>query len=101
MRLSHGHRRGGGPRRPVYGMAGPRRERTARHTAAVVCRLVDEACNASNRGIPDAVLAPGGGAPDPAAPGASGLDRERIKQASRLFRAAVPDASGLDRERIK
>ena len=73
-------------------MAGHRRERTARHNAAVVCRLVDEACNASNRGIPDAVLAPGGGAPDPAAPGASGLDRERIKQASRLFRAAILDA---------
>jgi SnoaL-like polyketide cyclase len=73
-------------------MAGYRRERTAWDNPAVVCRLVDEACNASNLGIPDAVLAPGGGAPDPAAPGAGGLDRERIKQALRLFRAAVPDA---------
>ena len=73
-------------------MAGHRRERTARDNAAGVCRLVDEACNASNHSVPDAVLAPDGGAPDPAAPGASGLDRERIKQASRLFRAAGPEA---------
>jgi hypothetical protein len=68
------------------------RERTARDNPAVVCRLVDEACHASNLGIPDAVLAPGGGAADPAAPGAGGLDREHIKQALRLCRAAGPDA---------
>ena len=60
----------------------------------MVCWLVDEACNASNLGIPDAVLAPSGGTPDPAVLSAGGLDREHIKQAVRLFRAAGPDARG-------
>ena len=75
-------------------MAGYCRERTARDNPAVACRLVGEACHASNLGIPDAVLAPGGGAPDPAAPDASGQDLECIKKAVRLFRAAGPDARG-------
>ena len=66
------------------------RERTGRDNAGMVRRLIQEACNAGNLDILDAVLVPDYDAPDPSVPGSSGW--ERIKQALRLFRAAVPDA---------
>ncbi len=83
-------------RRDTTASRGP----TARDNAALVQRLLEEACNAGHLDILDAVLAPDDGTAQSAGLGAHGPDREVIKQALRLFRAAVPDARWTIQEQI-
>jgi predicted ester cyclase len=77
-----------------------RRRQTARDNAAVVRRLLDEAGCAGRLDILDAVLAPDDCVAESAIDRAHGLDREGIKQALRLFRAAVPDACWTIQEQV-
>jgi predicted ester cyclase len=59
----------------------------------MVQRLIDEVCNAGDLDRLDAFLAP-----EAAPPGSTG--NEGIKQALRLFRAAVPDARWTIQEQV-
>jgi hypothetical protein len=61
------------------------RERRAREAAALVRRVVEEACNQGHLAVLDAVLAPPAAGPDAPV-------RERLPALLAAFRAAVPDA---------
>ena len=74
------------------------REQSDRANATRVQRLIEEACNAGNLDTLDALFAPGCDVPETATPASRG--RDGIKQALRLFRAAMPDAHWTIQEQV-
>jgi hypothetical protein len=71
---------------PTQRLTAAARERRAREAAALVRRVVEEACNQGNLAVLDEVLAPPAARPDAPV-------RERLPALLAAFRAAVPDGS--------